>query len=356
MRSPKEAIESHVIADRDLQSQRKLKIAEERLKVESAKLKASEKEVEGLGKRVNLLSGLQGIKPKKMGLFHKGKPGNATAILLLSDFHCEEPVDPKKVNGLNEYNMEIADASIKETFQRALMLLRHERGLVNIKDLVIWLGGDFLSGAIHPELIETSGLAPLATCRWVSQRLHDGIKFLLDNGDLDHITIVTSYGNHGRTTEKRRISTGADNSYEYHMYRVMEGAFRDERLSWKIGEGYHNYLDVQGYLCRFAHGDALRYHGAIGGITTTVEKAIRAWNAEIHADWDFMGHFHQHRVAPHWVMNGSLIGYSPYCIEIKAEFEVPSQTFCVIDSDRGMTVAKKIFCRPSLVVKENRKR
>ena len=346
MKAPKEAIEAHLVAERDLQSQRKLKVAEARLKIESAKLSASEKQVAELEEKVSLLSGLQGVKPKKLRISGKGKPGNATAVVLLSDFHCEEPVDPKKVNGLNEYSMDIADSSIKETFQRTLKLLQHERGLVNIKDMVIWLGGDFLSGAIHPELIETAGLAPLATCRWVSQRLQDGIQFLLDNGDLDKITIVTSFGNHGRTTDKRRIATGSDNSYEYHMYRMMEGTIHDDRLFWQIGEGYHNYIDIQGHLCRFHHGDAMRYHGAIGGITTTVEKAIRAWNHEMHADYTFSGHFHTFRAAPHWVSNGSLIGYSPFGIEIKCEFEEPSQTFCVIDKDRGMTVVKKIFCRP----------
>ena len=346
MKAPKEAIESHLIADRDLQSQRKLKIAEERLKVEIAKLKASEKEVQLLSKRLEVFDGLTGIKKSVWKPKSSAKHGSATAVVLLSDLHVEEGVDPKKVNWLNEYNLEIADASLKEVFQRSLKLLNHERQLVNIKDMVIHVGGDEISGFIHDELVEGNSLSPLAACRWVQERLENGIRFLLENGELDSVKIVTSYGNHGRTGPKRRIATGAENSFEHNMYLAMRASMEHPNLSWQIGDGYLNYLDIQGYTCRFHHGDALRYHGAIGGITTTVEKAIRCWDQQVRADFSFCGHYHQHRSGPKWVMNGSLIGYNPYAIEIKAEFEEPSQTFCVIDKDRGMTVVKKIFCRP----------
>jgi len=345
MKAPKEAVESHIIAERDLQSQRKLRIAEEKLKVETAKLKASENEVAILNKRIEFFSGVDGVKPSLWKPKTVGKNGQATAIILLSDLHVEEGVDPKKVNWLNEYSLDIADKSLKEVFQRSLKLLEHERHLANIKNAVLWIGGDQISGFIHPELMEGNSLSPLAACRWVKERLLNGIRFLLDNAGLDELKIITSYGNHGRTGEKRRIATGADNSFEYDLYLSMRESIQHKRLSWQIGDGYLNYLPVHDYLCRFHHGDAMRYHGAIGGITTTVEKAIRAWDQQMKADYSFSGHFHQFRAAPHWVSNGSLIGYSPYCIEIKAEFEEPSQTFCVIDKDRGMTVAKKIFCR-----------
>ena len=346
MKSPKDAVESHVIAERDLQSQRKLKIAEERLKVESAKLKASEKEVEGLNKRVEFFAGIESASPALWKPKTVGKNSQATAIILLSDLHVEEGVDPKKVNWLNEYNLEIADRSLKEVFQRALKLLEHERHLANIKSAVLWIGGDQISGFIHPELMEGNSLSPLSACRWVKERLLSGIKFLLDNAGLDELKIITSYGNHGRSTEKRRIATGAANSFEYDMYLSMRESIQHKNLSWQIGDGYLNYIHVHDYLCRFHHGDAMKYHGAIGGITTTVEKAIRAWDQQMKADYSFSGHFHQFMAAPHWVSNGSLIGYSPFGIEIKCEFEEPCQAFCVIDKDRGMTVVKKIFCRP----------
>lgn len=345
-KSPEEAVEVFDSAERDLKFQRKLKIAENEAKLAKARLSASEIEVESLKKRIEVLSGLSGVKAKGWKPSRAGKPGQATAVLLLSDLHVEENIEPEKVNGLNKFNLEIADRSLKEVFQRTLMLLEHERHLVNIKDMVIWLGGDVISGRIHPEFVETGELPPLAACRWVQERLQSGIKFLSDNADLSKIKIVTSFGNHGRTTEKRRIATGAENSYEYNLYQVMRASMDDKRLDWQISEGYLNYTYVQEKLCRFHHGDALKFGGGIGGITTTVEKAIKSWDQQAKADYTFQGHFHQFRAAPHWVSNGSLIGYSPFAIEIKAEFEEPSQTFCVIDKDRGMTVVKKVFCRP----------
>ena len=346
-KSPEVAIEEFGTAESDLRLRRKLKISENETKQVKARLSASEAEVESLQKRIEVFTelGAAEAKPVKFGKASNRK-GQATAMLLLSDLHVEERVDAEKVNWLNEYTLDIAEKSLNEVFQRALMLLEHERALVNINELVIFLGGDNVSSRIHLELIETGQLPPLAACRWVQERLEGGIRFLCEHAGVKKVRIVTSYGNHGRTTEKRRIATGSENSYEYDMYQIMRSSMSSPLLEWNISKGYLNYIDIQGYTCRFHHGDAMRYHGAIGGITTTVEKANRSWDQQIKADYSFCGHYHQHRVAPHWVMNGSLIGYSPFAVEIKAEFEEPSQTFCVIDKDRGMTVAKKVFCRP----------
>lgn len=333
-------------SDSELQFHRKIKSAENDAKLAKGKLDASEKEVARLKQQIGVYASLEGTRPKRISKTPSNAKGQASCVLLMSDWHVEELVDPAKVNYLNKYTLEIADQSISEVFRRSVMLLNHERQLADIKEVVVWFGGDFFSSFLHDELVEENQLHPLEATRWCMERMQGGIDLLAADPKTEKLRVVTSWGNHSRLTKKRHIATGAENSLEYNMYRMMEALNKNPKIEWVVGTGYHNIIEVQGKVCRFHHGDAMKYHGAIGGVTTTIEKAIKAWDSEIKADYTFSGHFHQFRAAPHWVSNGSLIGMNPFAIEIKASFEEPSQTFCVIDKDRGMTVVKKLFCRP----------
>jgi len=145
----------------------------------------------------------------------------------------------------------------------------------------------------------------------------------------------------GNTTIKPRHATGAKNSYEWLLYQVMRKQF--PQFQWQIADGYHNYLEVDGRIIRFHHGDDLKYQGGVGGLTIPVEKAIAKWNMAIRADLDIFGHWHQSQQNPKWISNASLIGHNAYAISIKAGFEPPSQTFFLMDSKRGRTVTCPIY-------------
>ena len=123
-----------------------------------------------------------------------------TAVVLASDWHVEEPVEPEAVAYRNEYNLEIADQRVKRFFEGVIWNIEHNRASKRllIRNLVLWLGGDLMSGYIHPELVESNLLSPTETVRWLIPRLRDGIYTLLKVLDLDHIEIPCSHGNHGR--------------------------------------------------------------------------------------------------------------------------------------------------------------
>ena len=85
----------------------------------------------------------------------------AVAVVLASDWHIEEPVKRQSVNGLNEYNLEIAEKRIHEFFVNVTKLLKKEQENSRIDTLILWLGGDFNSNNIHDELLETNQLTPI---------------------------------------------------------------------------------------------------------------------------------------------------------------------------------------------------
>jgi len=108
----------------------------------------------------------------------------------------------------------------------------------------------------------------------------------------------------------------------------------DKSIRFKVEVGYHNFVRVGDFTIRFHHGDAVRYQGGVGGLTIPLNKAIDAWNKNIHADLDVLGHWHQTIDLPHAVVNGSLIGFNAYAIKIKATYEVAQQSFFIVDPVR----------------------
>jgi hypothetical protein len=265
----------------------------------------------------------------------------ATAFAIASDWHVEETVDPKTVNGLNEYSLEIAESRIDRFFRAILRLTEIERAGTKIDNLVLALLGDMMTGYIHEELQESNGLSPTETVLWLRRRITAGLRLLLAEGKFKRMVVPCCYGNHGRTTKKPRHATGAKNSYEWMMYQVL----RDDvpEVEWQIADGYHLFLDVYGRLFRFHHGDNVQYQGGIGGLTIPTEKAIAGWNKSRQPYMDIFGHHHTAQQNPRWISNGSLIGYGGYSIAIKAGFEPPQQTFFLLDSKRGRTATWPIF-------------
>jgi hypothetical protein len=265
----------------------------------------------------------------------------SAAFAIASDWHVEETVDPKTINGLNEFSLEIADARIAKFFRTIIRLTEIERAGTKIETLVLALLGDMMTGYIHEELQENNGLSPTETVLWLRQRIIAGIRLLQKEGGFKRIIIPCCYGNHGRTTKKPRHATGAKNSYEWMMYNVL----RDDvpGVEWMISDGYHVYIEVFGRLIRLHHGDNIQYQGGIGGLTIPTEKALAGWNKARAPYLDIFGHHHTAMQNPRFISNGSLIGYGPYSLAIKAGFEAPQQTFFLLESKRGRTATWPIF-------------
>jgi hypothetical protein len=311
-----------------------------------SRYKAALAQIDRERERADAMLSLQGLEARRLptATTAKRKRHAASMVVLLSDIHCEEVVRSEQVNGLNHFDLDVCEARLAELQERFLTMLAHERNLCDIDRVVLWLGGDLISGMIHPELAEENSLHPLAAIRWVGERLRGFIDAAADNAK--DVFVATSCGNHGRTTEKLRTNE-ADTSYEHHLYLTMRAAERRKNVSWQIGEGHLNYVDLDGFRIRFCHGHAVRFQGGIGGIHVPLNKAIAAWDATERADLTCLGHWHQFSWSRsgRYVSNGSVIGHSAYAVRIKANYEPPCQAAIVIDHGRReVTKAYPLFC------------
>lgn len=284
-----------------------------------------------------------GMPAKHIALLQQHE-SESTAILEGSDWHLEERVDPKTVDGVNEYNPDVAEARITKFFQNGLSMVEMCRTRNRIDKLVLALLGDIITGYIHEELAESNYLSPTEAILKAYMMIRGGIDFLLKEGKFDQIVLPCCVGNHGRTTKKMRISTAVRNSYEWLLYQFLAMHYQDDaRVRFLIASGYFVFMDVYDTKLRFHHGDDVRYQGGVGGLTIPLNKAIAQWNKMRRVDVDVLGHWHTRINSRDFVVNGSAVGFNAYAISIKASYEPPSQNFFLIHPERGKTVEIPIF-------------
>src|SRR5579885_2214101 len=86
------------------------------------------------------------------------KTSHVTGVptLFASDWHWGEVVDPKQINGVNEYNIAIAQKRARNMIETTVDLLKNRFSNPTYPGIVFALGGDMVSGDIHEELSITN--------------------------------------------------------------------------------------------------------------------------------------------------------------------------------------------------------
>lgn len=315
----------------------------ERISLLAERVMQLEKENAALLKLSGPTPQLLDVKPKA----HNSKSESA-AVIVWSDWHIEERIDPAGVGNKNEFNLRIADQRVQNLLQGGLAWYNIESKKTTIKTIVIAALGDFITGSLHEDLSENNYLPPVEAIYKAQGMLISGIRFMLENTPADvELIVVCHSGNHGRMTKKQRIATEAGNSLEHYMYYTIRDFFKTEkRVKFIISTGYHSFVRFfEGqYEIRFHHGHQMNYGGGVGGLTIPVNKSIAQWNRAHAVNLDVFGHFHTRFDGGNFIANGSLIGYSPYAVSIKASFEKPSQTFFLVNKEYGeKTLVAPIF-------------
>ena len=313
-----------------------------------SKYKVALEQIDRERERADRFTALQGVTPVPLTKTVQGKrkraKHDATAILMLSDIHCEERVLPETVNGENDYSLDVCQLRMAELEERFLDCLEHERNQADIRRVVVWLGGDFITGHIHPDCVEVAQLSPMNATRWIADRLRSLINSVAQHAD--EVVVCTNAGNHGRSTEKNRIATELEHSWEQMMFFTLAREETNKNVRWQIAEGHLGYVDLDGFTLRTTHGHSIRYAGGVYGLALPASKAIARWDAGKRADLTIFGHYHcwGWLRGARYVANGSVIGHSPYAERV-ASPERPCQGMAIVDHGRHeVTRAYPLFC------------
>lgn len=339
--------EPEVSVEEQVTSDRQEHLLKRKQKVTDKKYRTLLEEFERLEAEHNALLDFNLSRPQDFTITpYRGTVSESTVIACASDWHVAERVRASEVSDLNQYTLDIARERASNFFKMVKRFTELERRNTPINSMILWLGGDFITGNIHEEMLETCAIPPVEEAVYAMGLIKSGIDFLLQDKKLKSLVIPCSAGNHSRITKKTRSATEMGNSLELFVYRSLEQVYeKDRRVKFVIGNGYHTYVKVYDMMLRFHHGHAVRYAGGVGGLTIPLNKAIAQWNKSRWADIDVLGHWHQFLDNGNAIVNGSLIGFNAYAVRIKASFERPSQAFFVINR----RLNAKIVTRPILV-------
>lgn len=281
------------------------------------------------------------IKPKK----DAKSPG--IPEMIWSDWHWGEVVRREQLNGVNEYNLEIAHARVHRLVERTIMLLRHYMVHPKYEGVVVNLGGDMLSGIIHEELVNTNAKPIMAAVVDLWGVLEWALREMAD--EFGKIVVLCVPGNHGRSTKKMPSKDMAETSFDWLIYMHLQQAFRnDKRVTVIAGMSSDQLYAVYGHRRLLTHGNQFRggdgIIGSIGPVTRGRQKK-HSRNAEIGQGFSLMihGHFHTYSPGDRITGNGSLIGYSQYAADNNFGIEDPKQAMWITHPDHGITFHVPVF-------------
>lgn len=278
------------------------------------------------------------------------KPGrhNGAFVLLCSDWHVGEQVMPESVGGRNEYTPAIARKRLDNLIEGSKWMIESWRtgdtGFGwNIDQAVIWLGGDMITGMIHDDLRETNLLSPTEEVLLAQELCIRLIDAIAAHPGIKRVEVPTSWGNHGRDTPERRVSTGWSRSYEWLMYQQIARHYAKSKVvRVHTGKDEISSLEVLGTKLRFNHGDIIRFGDGVGGITIPLKKWLAKLDRTERADVTCIGHWHQYLDIGNAVVNNCLIGHNAYGQRV-APYAAPSQVAFLVDQRHGKRLSTEIF-------------
>tara|TARA_R110000822_G_scaffold181444_1_gene321187 strand:- start:218 stop:1399 length:1182 start_codon:yes stop_codon:yes gene_type:complete len=273
----------------------------------------------------------------------KSSDGSRSVILHLSDIHYGEVVRSSELDGVNSYNLDIADSRIQRTFDIFQDLITKYWNGEPPEHIHLCLGGDMVSGALHEELKRTDALQPLASARTVAQRLSEGVSGLLNAVQVP-MSIYSVPGNHGRTTHKPETKGAAMESLDTMVAWFLEDQFRShDDVQMFYGDSIDCLFDVYGRKFLLTHGDRMGSKGGAGfvGPVATILRGHQKLSMD-YADRGIIlyriltGHFHTTSRLPIGYSNGSLMGWNDFARDIRARKEIASQNMLVVHSQHGV--------------------
>lgn len=222
------------------------------------------------------------------------------ATLICSDWHIGINVD----NQFNQYNMDIAQDRVNQLTSKTIQYCKQH----GITDLNIELLGDFVSGTIHTSVRvqqEEDIIQQIIDC---SEMISNMVNDLAEH--IEHVTVYSVYGNHGRVTSGKHDSINREN-YERLIYHYVKSRVKGVKFIDSYGEDFIKYNSF-GKTFVVAHGDKDK----IGDIASTYSKMLGEQIGEVH-----IGHWHNFKETNEFdipvVVNGSLVGSDDYAVSIR---------------------------------------
>jgi len=287
-------------------------------------------------------------------------------VLGLSDGHVYDTVDPRSVNGQNNYNVNIASQRLERVVDVATTWGENYAAFCGVDEIIVLLNGDNISNmdGIHPE--ESTDAAKI--CKQV---LNGAMLYSQVITELAQVfpkvrVVCSADDNHSRTTKKSATSSvSRDTSWNTILNEFIAAhTIHLPNVDFYMGESYLTFFEVKGFTWCLTHGHNVRGGGMAGVPVNGLKKlndiavsksvaAIKATDLEGIESLDdavglmrglvsvvLAGHHHQSfgmqqngtevRVMP------SLKGPDTFALDILGKYNPAEQALYAVSADQGI--------------------
>lgn len=278
-----------------------------------------------------------------------GRKTPEVPVTIWSDWHVGEVVDPAEVNGANAYDLATAERRVRRLVEATVNICLHH-GPRAYPGIVVNLLGDFVSGAIHPELAKTDEEEVIPAALRARDLLVWALGVMADT--FGHVYVPCAAGNHGRNTVKPEFKRIVQNSFDWLIYQLLRRHFEgDARIRIDVPASNEVLYRVHGLRFLAMHGDMLGVKGgdgiigAIGPIMRGEIKTARQ-SAVIGRDYDVLliGHWHFQLWLQRAIVANTLKGFCQYAAKaLRAVPTPPSQPLFFVHPGRGITSRWEVY-------------
>ena len=260
-----------------------------------------------------------------------------TAVLLLSDIHGFEKVEPTDTPSGIIYNQEVMEKRLSSIPPVVSLLTELERQSKPINELVVFLLGDMVTGEniylgqsfhiIAPAIVQMT-----ETARAVAKLIHSIAPLF------PKIRVECIPGNHGRVAP-RGVAHYRSNWDTLCYYQIKQDLAQTGHIKVNIYETPIATTTIRNRTIGFSHGADLAA-GSSCLASTAAQRAAYQWAGLLGKPLDacFFGHFHRpaHMMVGNTdvIMNGSLVGGNHFSATRIRECTPPIQYFFGVHPQR----------------------
>lgn len=292
--------------------------------------------------------GAKSIKLKPFVRRNEAKASDHEMLLMLSDAHYPEVVDPDVAMGLS-YNPDVFERRLEKIRNVTIRYKQLRETAYPVRKITVAMLGDMLSGDIHQELEVTNAFPTSEALVRLAHLIHDFMVTL--RNEFGEAEIVVIPGNHPRQTHKPRFKQKTVTNFEYilgHMIAALsQGAYKVT-----VPKDMVYVHEVFGWRVGMTHGDGVKSNSFAGipfyGIRQRREatQALLRSLGQPQIDFLLLGHFHQPTILEGQdstvIINGAVKGGDEYSIGSFMSNAPPVQYLLTFHERHGLTDASRI--------------
>ena len=282
-------------------------------------------------------------------LFKKVPPsGNPeSAVLLLSDTHIGQVVEPDQTLEFGGYNFQIFMARLK-FLEKSVASICQNHTTFHTPEIVLCLGGDMIDGALVHSA-EVSQQNTLFTQFYAGG--HVLAQFIRNISVLaPKIRVYCTVGNHPRWANQHRMPTkNRYSNLDSFLYAFVQALTRDiPSVEWTLNKQPVQRFSVNNFVFQLMHGDTLRGgdkalgvpNHAVGRMLSSVSQQCGKLKT-VSPHYYLVCHMHREIVLPHAkgsvIVNGGFPGLDGYALANEFTAVDPSQVMFFVHPKFGKT-------------------